>query len=57
MPFFQDNNPAAGSADLKKTFERAEVLGQWIETIEQNVVAIRQYINKLDDLSINHKGG
>ncbi|XP_018561930.1 syntaxin [Anoplophora glabripennis] len=50
----EDTNPALGG-DLKKTFERAEVLGQWIGTVEQNVVAIRQYIGKLDDLSISQK--
>ncbi|KAJ8917574.1 hypothetical protein NQ315_000057 [Exocentrus adspersus] len=52
----EDNNTnVTPGGDLRKTFERAEVLGQWIETIEQNVVAIRQYVNKLDDISINQK--
>ncbi|KAJ8933367.1 hypothetical protein NQ314_014082 [Rhamnusium bicolor] len=41
--------------NLKKIFERAEVLGQWIEGMEKNVEAIRQYVTRLDDLSINQK--
>ncbi|KAJ8950421.1 hypothetical protein NQ318_003697 [Aromia moschata] len=49
-----ENSEVEGN-NLKKTFERAEVLRQWIEGIEQNVEAICQYVNKLDDLSINQK--
>ncbi|XP_057670073.1 syntaxin-1A-like [Diorhabda carinulata] len=33
--------------DLKKTFERAEVIGQWIEGVERNVETIRQYLRQL----------
>lgn len=47
--------PPDGS-NLKKTFERAEVLGQWIESIEKNVVTIKQWIGRLDDMTANHKG-
>ncbi|KAG5886303.1 hypothetical protein JTB14_003459 [Gonioctena quinquepunctata] len=49
-----DNN-ATGGTDLRRTFERAEVLGKWIEAVEENVGSVRQYMNKLDDLSINHR--
>ncbi|XP_074031480.1 syntaxin [Leptinotarsa decemlineata] len=42
-----------GDVNLKKTFERAEVIGQWIERVEKNVDEIRQFISKLDDLSLN----
>lgn len=41
---------------MRKTFERAEVLGQWIETIEKNVDQVRHYIQKLDNLSVNQRG-
>ncbi|XP_056645896.1 syntaxin-1A-like [Diorhabda sublineata] len=33
--------------DLKKTFERAEVIGQWIEGVERNVETIRHYLRQL----------
>lgn len=41
---------------MRKTFERAEILGQWIETIEKNVDQVRHYIQKLDNLSVNQRG-
>lgn len=50
------NGNSSNKTDLKRTFERSEVLNQWINSIEQNVEVIRQLLNKLDDLSINHKG-
>ncbi|XP_072380337.1 syntaxin-1A-like isoform X2 [Diabrotica undecimpunctata] len=50
-----DVDSANQNANLRKVFERAEVLGQWIDSIEQNVVAIKQYIGRLDTLSVNHR--
>ncbi|XP_050502050.1 syntaxin-1A-like [Diabrotica virgifera virgifera] len=50
-----DVDSANENVNLRKVFERAEVLGQWIESIEQNVVAIKQYIGRLDTLSVNHR--
>lgn len=44
-----------GNSDIRDTFERAEVLRDWIESIEANVDHIRQCIKKLDDIKINQR--
>ncbi|CAG9864837.1 unnamed protein product [Phyllotreta striolata] len=41
--------------NLKQTFERAEVLGQWIESIENNVIEIRRNLQKLDNVNVNQR--
>ncbi|RZC40811.1 syntaxin-1A-like, partial [Asbolus verrucosus] len=40
---------------LRKTFERAEVLRQWIEQIEKNNEDIRIYIKRIEDIKHNQK--
>lgn len=51
----EEAEPLTGGADLRQTFERAEVLRQWIESVEQNVATIKQYFNKLDDINTNQR--
>lgn len=51
----EETEPLTGGADLRQTFERAEVLRQWIESVEQNVATIKQYFNKLDDINTNQR--
>ncbi|KAF7286369.1 syntaxin-like isoform X2 [Rhynchophorus ferrugineus] len=41
--------------NLKQTFENAEVIKEWIESIERNTDVLRGYSKKLDDLSINQR--
>ncbi|XP_060529315.1 syntaxin-1A-like [Cylas formicarius] len=43
------------SNDIRGTFERTEVLKQWIESVEENISAIKQYITRLDNLNFNQK--
>lgn len=51
----EEAEPLTGGADLRQTFERAEVLRQWIESVEQSVATIKQYFNKLDDINTNQR--
>lgn len=51
----EETEPLTGGADLRQTFERAEVLRQWIESVEQSVATIKQYFNKLDDINTNQR--
>ncbi|CAH2007094.1 unnamed protein product [Acanthoscelides obtectus] len=49
----QENNNEGGKSDLKKTFERAEVISQWLQGIEKNVEAIKEYESRINDLRYN----
>ncbi|CAH1974307.1 unnamed protein product [Acanthoscelides obtectus] len=49
----QENNNEGGKSDLKKTFERAEVISQWLQGIEKNVEAIKEYESRINDLMYN----
>ncbi|XP_066146271.1 syntaxin-1A-like [Euwallacea fornicatus] len=51
----EETRPLTGGSNLRNTFERAEVLSQWISTIEGNVEAIKLYVRKLDDVTVNQK--
>lgn len=48
MPTNRDN--------MRLTFERAEVVGQWLNEIENNVEGIKHSTSKLNDLSTNQTG-
>lgn len=54
--FKDSNDKPTDKHNLRKTFERAEVIGQWLGEIERNVETIKQMICRLDDISLNHIG-
>lgn len=49
-------NKTSDNSELRKTFERAEVVGQWIEQIKKNVSNIKIYIQRVEDVKYNQKG-
>ncbi|CAG9760602.1 unnamed protein product [Ceutorhynchus assimilis] len=51
----EEAEPLTGGANLRETFERADILRDWIETIEQNTEALKQYIKKVDDINTNQR--
>ncbi|XP_066247731.1 syntaxin-1A-like [Euwallacea similis] len=51
----EETRPLTSGSNLRNTFERADILSQWIGTIEENVEAIKQYVRKLDDVTVNQK--
>nr|CAH7738033.1 unnamed protein product [Callosobruchus chinensis] len=48
-----ENNNDGGRSDLKRTFERAEVISQWLQSVEKNVEAIREYSSRINDIKYN----
>ncbi|KAL1489315.1 hypothetical protein ABEB36_014236 [Hypothenemus hampei] len=50
-----ESEPLIGGGNLRQVLDRAGVIRQWIETIENNVLTLREYIRKLDDLNANKK--
>lgn len=54
--FWEPKSASTNKNNLRSTFERAEVLGQWISEMEKNVVNSKQLICKLDDIRENHVG-
>ncbi|CAG9766346.1 unnamed protein product [Ceutorhynchus assimilis] len=46
---------AGDAANLRETFEMADILRDWIETIEENIEALKQYMKKVDDINTNQR--
>lgn len=50
------NDSEYKSKQLRETFERAEVIGQWIKQIEKNNQDVRIFLQRLEDMKYNQKG-
>lgn len=51
----ENDETESESQSLRKAYERAEVLTEWITKIEENVVQIRQYLRNTNDIQVNRK--
>jgi t-SNARE complex subunit (syntaxin) len=49
------NDSEYKSKQLRETFERAEVIGQWIKQIEKNNQDVRIFLQRLEDMKYNQK--